>query len=442
MNQAPVAGLLLAIQRSLRQAQNLSILRFCLVSDIRRLFDYQQALLMQRQAGGRLRVAAVSNVATLDTDAPYIVFVERVLKQLDSAGTLATAAPLSEQNLADSERGEWREFLAEHALWQPLQTPTGEQLGGLLLVRPQPWNATEAVLLEEIADAGAHAWQALERPRHRLVGRGRRSHWVIAAIVTLLAALCVPVRFSAIAPAEVTAKDPTVIAAPINGVIAEIHIKPNTPVTQGQRLFTYEDAELKANHSIALRAVDEAEAELRRASQQGFGDPQSRAEVALLKAQLALRREQADYSAYQLSQVEFRAPNDGIVIFDDPNEWRGRPVSTGERVMMLATPSEGELAIYLPVADAITLQPEAEVRLFLDVRPLQPINARLERASYQPVTTAAGVLSYLVVARFEAAGQSPRIGLQGSAKVLGEPVPLALFLFRRPLSALRQMVGF
>ena len=442
MNASSSAALLLSIQRTLRHAENETILRFCLVSDIRRLIDFQQALLIQRATGGRLRVVAVSNVATLDANAPYVVFVEQLLNQLDKTGKLSTAGTLNPHQLADFEQDEWHEFLAEQVFWQPLQTANIDHLGGLLLVRPHAWNASEAALIEEIADAGAHAWQAL-KPKSRPHTDGKhRTRRMILGVIALVGILCLPIRFSAIAPAEVTAKNPTLIAAPINGVIHDVHVKPNSPVAQGTVLFSYEDAELQANHRIDLRAVDAAEAELRRASQQAFADPRGRAEVALLQARLALRKEQADYSAYQLSQVEVRTPGEGIVIFEDPNQWRGRPVSTGERVMILATPSEAELAIYLPVADAINLQPEAEIRLFLDVQPLQPIKARLERASYQPITTPAGVLAYMVIARFEDADQAPRIGLQGSAKILGDPVPLALFLFRRPLSALRQMVGF
>ena len=39
-------------------------------------------------------------------------------------------------------------------------------------------------------------------------------------------------------------------------------------------------------------------------------------------------------------------------------------------------------------------------------------------------------------------GQAPpRIGLRGTAKILGDRVPLALYLFRRPLALLRQSLG-
>jgi hypothetical protein len=110
--------------------------------------------------------------------------------------------------------------------------------------------------------------------------------------------------------------------------------------------------------------------------------------------------------------------------------------------MAIAAPDAAELGISIPVSDAIALQSGAEVRLFLDADPLGSVDATLEYAAYQPKETPEGILAYQAVARFDSPDDIPRIGLKGSAKIMGDHVPLALFLFRRPLSALRQMIGF
>ncbi|MND64157.1 hypothetical protein D3C80_554840 [compost metagenome] len=114
-------------------------------------------------------------------------------------------------------------------------------------------------------------------------------------------------------------------------------------------------------------------------------------------------------------------------------------MQTGERLLEIADPAEAELRIELPVADAIDLAPGAEVALFLDSDPLHRHSAQLERAAYQAQTTPAGQLAYRLDARFSAG--PPRIGLRGTAKVFGQRAPLALYLLRRPLAALRQAVG-
>ena len=46
------------------------------------------------------------------------------------------------------------------------------------------------------------------------------------------------------------------------------------------------------------------------------------------------------------------------------------------------------------------------------------------------------------IADFDAETTPPRIGLHGTAKIYGHPVPLAFYLFRRPIASARRMLGF
>lgn len=79
----------------------------------------------------------------------------------------------------------------------------------------------------------------------------------------------------------------------------------------------------------------------------------------------------------QLSRIVARAPYDGVAVFADPDEWQGRPVVAGERIMLLANPDKPGMLIHLPVADAITLDVGAPVKLFLTVHPLTPLSGQL-----------------------------------------------------------------
>ena len=108
------------------------------------------------------------------------------------------------------------------------------------------------------------------------------------------------------------------------------------------------------------------------------------------------------------------------------------------------------MLIWLPVAEALDIEPGAEVRLFLQTAPLSPLAARLSQTSYQSVLSPDGVASYRLRARFDpagsAAGSGPppaaRIGLKGTAKLYGAQAPLGYYLFRRPLAALRAFAGW
>lgn len=132
-------------------------------------------------------------------------------------------------------------------------------------------------------------------------------------------------------------------------------------------------------------------------------------------------------------------------MFGDVNDWQGKPVVTGERVALLADPRDAGMLIWLPVSDAINLEEGAEVKLYLQVAPLSPLIGKLSQTSYQATQSPEGVSAYRLRARFDALGTDEtalaRIGLKGTAKIYGQRAPLGYYLFRRPLSSLREFTG-
>jgi len=436
-------SLLLGLEREARRAETQVQLAYTIVNQTRRLIAYRQAVLVRRPGRGRIKVEAVSNVATVERNAPYIVWLRAVLRYLDRADRLAEAGAIAPADLPEKLAAAWRDWWPAQVHWVPLIGRDGHPGGGVLLLREAPpWTEAERVLVDQLADAYAHAWAALGGLRKARAG-GRTKRLVAAGLVAAaVATLLIPVRQSAIAPAQVAPREPQVVAAPLDGVIREIFVSPNQPVAAGDLLFAFEPAELEANLEVAVRTLAVAEADLQRAESQAFGDPRSKGEVALKQAEAALKQAELDYAASLLERVEVRASSDGVAVFADANEFRGRPVRTGERVMAIADPARARIEVELPVADAIALAPGAEVRLFLDTAPLDPVSARLERASFEAAETADGVLAYRVSAGFDEGVAPPRLGLRGSAKLYGEPAPLALYLFRRPIAAARQFFGF
>ncbi|MFL1495763.1 biotin/lipoyl-binding protein, partial [Pseudomonas antarctica] len=66
-----------------------------------------------------------------------------------------------------------------------------------------------------------------------------------------------------------------VVAAPLDGVIAEFLVKPNQTVKTGELLLRFESTTLTAQADVAERALDVAEAELKSNSQRSFTDAES-----------------------------------------------------------------------------------------------------------------------------------------------------------------------
>jgi multidrug resistance efflux pump len=259
-----------------------------------------------------------------------------------------------------------------------------------------------------------------------------------------LAALFLPVPQSALVPARVAARDPLVITATLDGVVAEVPVAPNQRVEVGDLLVRYDDTALKGRHAVAERVVDVARAELRQAEQRAFGEREGAADVALLRARLAKSEAELALVAEQLARVVVRAERAGVVILEDPDQWVGRPVGTGERILDVADPDKVRMEADLPVDAALVTRSGAPLRLFLDGDPLTPLSGKLESVGYRPRITDRGIAAYKVVGGLDAEedGTVPRIGLTGTARISGEKVPLALYLFRRPIAVLRQRLGF
>lgn len=143
-----------------------------------------------------------------------------------------------------------------------------------------------------------------------------------------------------------------------------------------------------------------------------------------------------------LNKIEIRAEKDGIAIFSDPTDWEGKPVITGEKIMQLADPKSSGVLVWLPVSDAMAIEKNARIRLFLHISPLEPLEAKLKQTSYQAVLSPRGIASYRIIGEFAGSlEKKARIGLKGTAKIYGDTVPLGYYIFRRPIAAFREWSG-
>ena len=129
------------------------------------------------------------------------------------------------------------------------------------------------------------------------------------------------------------------------------------------------------------------------------------------------------------------------IIYTDKNDWIGRPVKVGEKIMTIADESKVEIIAKLPVADDFNIPENAEMKVFLNSNPLEPLDATMTSISFTAEATSANVIAYTVLADLSSDAKIPRIGSQGTAKIYGKQVLLGFYLFRKPISAIRQMLG-
>ncbi len=433
---------LLFFEKELRQATDESQLQMVLVNRLRSLIDAQQLLLFRYTASGKLKLCRCSDTDSVDAHSARV----RALEQMVSGFQQKTSAS-EVQRISTDAMNPTQEAgvlgLQGASLWVPLKHPhpDEQQLGVLLLNRDRVFTEQEQTLAEHIGATFAHAWQA-KLPGYsqwlKMFGR-RRFHWGLFLLISMT--MFIPVRLSVLAPAEVIALRPELITAPITGVVKEIRVTPHQQVTQGQPLVLFEDTRFRNQKELASKELAVAQAQLRKVQQQSFRDAKSSGQLAELKAAVRLKTSEFLYASELLQRTKVVAGEPGIAVFRNEEDWEGRPVQQGERILYIANPGSVELRIMLSIRDAISLKRDSHVRLFLDSDPLNPIDARLSYFSYDAEPTPEGVMAYRLTATFISPDSAPRIGLQGTAKLYGETSTLFVYLFRRPLVFIRQWLG-
>lgn len=445
-----LAGLL-QLGRRARDANDLAALGFVAVNESRQLFAYRQAALGRGNLLGAMlpaEVMAVSGLPQTDPQAPYVQWLAQVFHHLLTQPALqADAAPrtLGAADLPAALADDWNNWLPQHALLLPLPGPAGKTAGALLLAREQAWDQHELVLGAELAHAYGHAlarfvpalsWH--ERVRTWL--RPHKRRWSVAAVLVAIA-LC-PVRMSVLAPAEVVPLEPFLVRAPLDGVVDQFHVRPNQPVKAGDALFDLDTTALRSRLGVTRKAYEVAAEEYRQAAQLALSDDRGRRELALKQGRLEEKAVELDYSQQLLDRVQVKAQRDGVAVFADVNDWQGRAVAIGERVLTLADPAKMELAISLPVADATQLKPGASVTLYPNGSAFSSYDGELSSIAYHAEPTPDGILAYRLKARFGSDQPLPRLGMMGMAKVRTGWTPLAYYVLRRPLAAARQWLGW
>jgi hypothetical protein len=428
------------VERLARQAADVPALAFSIANDAWTALGYRQALVLRKRAG-RWGVQAASGLVEIGDTTPYQNWLRRVAHTLEERAPApeVLAYPVAPSDLPEDLAAQWSEWWPEHALAMPLRARDRTVNGLTFFLFDAAPGVTQVASLERLGEVWLHAWSLLGGPAGRRWMPSRRTLWIAAAV--LCAALLVPVRQSVLAPAEIISLDSVVVASPVEGVVREVLVRPNEAVTAQQPLVALDDTTLRNRREVLMKSLGSAQAELLATTQKAFENVQSRGDIAPLSGRVEERRAELAFVEEQLQRSTLAAPKAGITVYGDPNDWRGRPVAAGERIMLIADPKRLGILLHVPVADAIAVDPGAKVRLFLHVAPLSPLDGEVIETGYQALLSPDNIASYRVRAKLEGGGTLPRIGLKGTAKLYGSRVPLGYWLLRRPLAAAREWAG-
>ena len=438
---------LLALQQELRAIDKLNNLAFFIAHQTKLIFHYQRAIVWSSYQKKNINIRSISGITQINKNSPYQIAANRFISKLIEENPQNAEAFVINKQESSALSSYWLEDSGECYVAKYFVDHRNQIIGGMLLLCTQQPDESHINQLNWISESYNQSWKHLARPNHIFAkighyfrSRKRRITWLVILVIIL--AMFVRVPQTVLAPAAIIAKDPSIITVPMEGVIEQINVKPEQIVDKDAILFRMDQRDLLNANELAKKELATIVAKYKTAVQSGFEDVKERSEIKVLQAQMKEKELEVNYTDHLLEESDVRAPVAGIVVLDNPTRWIGKPVVTGENVMQIATSSKVEIEIWLPVADAIKFKKGDKVKLFLNADPLNPVFAQIDYSSFEASITPSQVLAYQIIASLEPNQEIPRIGSQGTAKLIGSKVSLFYYLFRKPITSFRQFVGW
>ena len=452
----PAVLSLLELARRARHAESGLALQFILVNQTHELAPYLISALWIEDEG----IVMQSGVTEVERHAPFIMWLSHLSQYLSE--TQKKITHIEPSMLSTKDVDEWESNLPPEALWLPFYA--NKKKAGLVICREEAWTDQEIKLLSEWIDTWAHAWnkmhvQSLPGEMHQLgqsfkawmtLSDGKKDEGFFSSLwrnkrrrffILIFAVLLIPMRLTVLAPAEIVSSKPAIIRVPIEGVVDEFFVKPNQKVVEGQPLLKLDLTSLKSRLQIAQQETQVATTEYRQRTLQSLSDAKSRTQLASQEGKASEKKLETAYVKDLLEKAQIKSPRDGVAIFDDPSQWIGKPVAAGERVMIIANERDIEIEAWLSVSNAIDLPRNAKVTFYLNTSPLSPIEGVVKSIGYEAIQRPDSTYAYRLRADVTSKHLNQRIGLKGTAKVSGRYVPLAYWVFRKPLALARQLLG-
>lgn len=440
-------------EKEVRAANSVNSFGFTVCNYLHNLIRYDVALLLVEKSG-KLRVQSISGVSDYDRQSPLVLASEalcnnREVRLQDTCVHVTEALSPDVKSIFEDIHIQQSVTVTLDDIAGDNHNESGRKLvrvprGMLVLIRSEPWQQQELKLLQQTRDVMRHALAALgisnKSRKLALLVPGLKPDWRWAVCALILISF-IPVPQSVIADAEVTARTPVVVAAGLNGVVEEVLVRPNEHVKSGQLLVRFDSTDLAHRKNTLQQELSLAKERLRKARQHSLIATSERTRIAELESQIELKQLELEYVDDSISRLELRADSDGVALFSRQQDWMGRAVSTGEKIMEIASITDSQFEIWVAANDAIEITEGRQIKFFPDARPLQSVRGSVNSVGFSAVQNNSDLLAFRVLAEPEDVESTLRLGMKGTARLYGDKVMLAYHILRKPISAIRRTVG-
>jgi len=331
-------------------------------------------------------------------------------------------------------------------IWLPIKHDDKIVLGLWLEIfgtiqNPESVKNTLDFLSTYLTPAYGSAWNNL-KPKFSMKEKGfGKKPFFLGLFTVIVASLIIQVPLRIVAPCEIVANDPFLITAPLDGIIEEVIVDPGESVQENDILIEYDKRVPLRNLKVAQKEVDILKAESNRARTLGFDDKRSRTELGILSLKLEKEKINLNLAKWQASKLTVRAPNSGIVMLDNPDNWRGKPVQVGEKILSINDPKNTKIRIWIPENDNVVLDPGTTIKVFLNINPEDSYNANIIYIANESGLSDDYLPSFVAEANWVAQPDNVKLGLKGTSILYGERVSLLYYVIRKPWASARSFLG-
>ncbi|MBA2369231.1 MAG: HlyD family efflux transporter periplasmic adaptor subunit [Candidatus Protochlamydia sp.] len=424
-------------------AEKLQNLIFIMVNDTFQVMKYDRAILFSKQKE-KVKILGVSGLTDLNSQTEVTTRLRRAIQELKNYQEARLLTPEDFSSLKDWDY--LQSLRASTVYWLPLKVEN-EELGLWLEIYDDPNLATKLfqnfspLLKDFLTPAYVTAWKKFKHQPWRKASTYFNKKYIGLASLLLLALLTlIPVRLRIVAPCEVVAINPYVLTAPLDGIIEKVLVRPGEEIKKDQILYEYDKKVPYHKLQATVKDVQILQEELNQSYALATEMTEEATKLGYLNIKLKKSQDELKFIKRQINLLTGKSPLNGLVSMDNPDEWRGKPVRIGEKIMTISSKEETKVRIWIPEYDNINFDKKLPVSIFLNTIPTKTFQAKIIFISPE-VQVAEGELPGYEAEAEWISQETPKLGLKGSAVLYGERVSILYYLLRKPISAIRKFMG-
>jgi multidrug resistance efflux pump len=438
---------ILQLENDCRDSENSTQLNFTIVNNTSTVVQYEKAILLSQKKKNKYKIQTVSNISQIDKKSQYSQLIESITNHIQKNQNPQSLFLINPQDdLSKEQYQEIQDYEISNIAYIPIKRVkyNNKVDSVLLLFRKENFSDDEKLILEHLSNTFSYfilSEKNLEK--NAFISFLKSLGYAKYLIILIIALMFIPVKMNVLAPLTIKPKNEYIVTAPINGIIKDIYISPNQFVNINEKLLQFDTTDSKNKYFIAQKSLELSKTTLHAVKQDSFYNKDSKNRIIQLQAEVKLKESQATFEKSILEKSTIYAKKSGEIIIDNPLQLIGKNISVGQKLFSIANSENIEIEIMLPVSDAIFIKQGYEAKIFLDNNPIKSYNATIENISYKPQVDESNTLAYKITASFDnTLDEIPNIGLKGTAKIYSQEVTLFFYLFRKPITKTRQIIGW